>query len=98
MKTVRASGKWIRHDRHRSTIRDRGRSDHRAELQVIRHHDPQSVGEIDPGSQGCTARTCVNEDWSTVSCRPCAIFESLVTSADEPRPRLVDGEKTHQNP
>ena len=98
MKAVRASGEWIRHDRHRSTIRDRGRSDHRAELQIVRQCDPQSVGDIDSGAQGCTARPSVNEDWATVSSRPCAVFEALVASADEPRPRLVDGEKTHQDP
>ncbi len=98
MKTERASGERVRHEIGRSAIRNRGYSDDRAELQIVGQCDPEAVSNIDSGSQGCAARAGVNEDWATVSGRPGSVFEPLVTSANEPRPRLVDGEKTHRNP
>jgi len=98
MKTEWASSERIRHKIDRRAIRNRGYSDDRAELEIVGQCDPEAVSDIDSGAQRCTARASVNEDWATVSGRPCPIFETLVPSANEPRPRLVNGEKTHRNP
>jgi hypothetical protein len=98
MKTKRASGERVRHDIDRRAIRNCGHSDDRTELQIVGQCDPEAISDIDSGSQRCAAGASVNEDWSTVSGRPGSIFEPLVTSANEPRPRLMNGEKTHRNP
>lgn len=98
MKTEWASCERVRYKIDRSAIRNRGYSDDRAELQIVGQRDPEAISDIDSGSQGCAARAGVNEDWATVSGRPGSVFEPLVTSANKPRPRLVNGEKTHRNP
>jgi len=98
MKTEWASGERVRYKIDWSAIRNRGYSDDRAELQIVGQCDPEAISDIDSGSQRCTAGAGVNEDWATVSGRPGSVFEPLVPSANKPRPRLVNGEKTHRNP
>jgi hypothetical protein len=98
MKTKRTGGERVRHGLDRRTVRNCGYSDDRAELQVVGQCDPEAISDIDSSSQRGTARASVNEDGATVSGRPCSVFEPLATSANKPRPRLVDGEKTHRNP
>lgn len=98
MKTKRPSSERVTHGIYGSAIRNCGYSDHRTKLQVIRKCDPEAVGEIDSGSQGCAAGAGVNQDLSTVPGRPGTIFVTLMAGANEPCPWLVDGEKTHRNP
>lgn len=72
------------------------RADHGSVVELRRDDDSERFAQSKTSTHRVARLAGVDQERATVGCVPRAILESLVTADNEPRPRLMDSDQTHE--